>query len=127
VTFHWKIAMGVILLEIGYKEMLNLCFMPLVDGSVGTVGRKLIMATPEQQRMHPHLKYKLLNQKGALLLDPYFYLPGFIQSLNVEHVGPKVVAQNISPILPSEWEGKEFVLWRDQNRVAKINIDPRLS
>jgi len=110
-----------------YKELLNLCLVPLADGSVGTVGRKLIMATPEQQRMHPHLKYKLLNQKGALLLDPYFYLPGFIQSLNVEHVGPKVVAQNISPILPSEWEGKEFVLWRDQNRVAKINIDPRLS
>ena len=92
-------------------ELSGLRILPLSDGTMGKIGSQIILANAEQQAMMPMLKSKFLSHQASKMLEPYLSKAGFLEILGLERFGPKTLAQNISKVLPSSWEGKDFVQW----------------
>ena len=89
----------------------GLKILPLADGSIGQIGEQIIVANAEQQAMMPMLKHKFLSLNALKILEPYLNQKGFVEALGLQRFGPIVLAQHISKVLPSSWEGKDFVSW----------------
>lgn len=93
------------------SELNGLHLMPLADGGIGTIGTTMIIATGEQQELLPSKKSKFVSTFAAERLDLFFDEPSFLYLLSLTKFEPKVIADNISSILPLSWEGKDFVPW----------------
>jgi hypothetical protein len=89
----------------------GLKILPLADGSIGQIGDQIIVANAEQQAMMPMLKHKFLSLNALKILEPYLNQKGFEEALGLQRFGPIVLAKHISKVLPSSWEGKDFVSW----------------
>ena len=95
-----------------YKDELDgLCLVPLSDGSVGSIGRQMIVASLEQQELLPSLKGKFICPTALGRLESFTEKPGFLDLLGLIKFGPQILASQISSVLPSSWAGKDFVTW----------------
>ena len=99
-------------------EFQGLCLIPLSDGTVGTFGRQMVVGSYEQQSMLKCLKNKFVSPFVIKKLNFFFTKPGFIDAIGLTQFGPKVLSEYISSVLPSSWEGKEFVQWSNPRSIS---------
>ena len=93
------------------NELNGLRLMPMADGSIGCIGKELIVASQQQQDMFPLLKYKFISSFAIDKLRLYLDKPGFLNLLSITSFGPKIIAEQIETVLPDTWKGKDFVPW----------------
>lgn len=97
------------------RELTGLSILPLADGTIGKIGSQIILANEEQQEMMPMLQNKFLSHQASKMLEPFLGQPGFMDLLGLEKFGPKTLSRNMSKVVPSNWEGKEFVQWNPES------------
>jgi len=93
------------------QEIAGLRILPLTNGRIGKIGDRIIVANAEQQEMMPMLRHKYLSLDAVKILEPFLSNNGFKEGLCLEDFGPKVLAEYMNYMLPSDWEGKDFVKW----------------
>ena len=104
------------------SQLFGLRLLPLSDGTVGTIGSEIIVATDEQKSMLPNLRSKFLADFARERLQVYFEKPGFMEACGLTKFGPKILSEHISSVLPSHWEGQDFVPWNPGPDVMDVNI-----
>ncbi len=101
------------------QELVGLQILPLSDGTIGRIGSKVVIANPEQQTMLPSSSHMFLWSRANEVLEPLLSNIGFRELCRFEQFGPKILAENISSVLPQSWAGKDFVSW-DQCTPSKL-------
>merc|ERR1740124_501408 len=97
------------------NELMGLRLLPLSDGTVGSFGKEIIVATTEQQVFLPHLRNKFLSPFATNKLHHFLSNPEFLCACHLSQFGPKVLSKHISAVLPTSWERKDFVSWTPDN------------
>jgi len=97
------------------NELIGLRLLPLADGSVGSFGKEIIIATAEQQMFLPHLRSKFLSSFATHKLHHFLSNPRFLHTCRLSQFGPKILSNYISALLPASWKGKDFVPWTPDN------------
>jgi len=106
------------------KELLGLYIIPLADGTIGQIGKQVIIATAEQQHMLPAIKSKFLWPRATKALEQFLSKPGFVSAMSMESFGPKILSQYVSTVLPRSWEGKDFVQWTENSEDLETGTGP---
>jgi hypothetical protein len=107
-----------------WKELLGLRILPMMDGSLGVVGKvEGIIAGREQQLLLPNLRARFLHPRFVQGCDLVKLGgsgegglgEGFLSTVKLRMFDLKLLSENVGALLPRQWANKNFVKFGDMD------------